>query len=81
MFLKKRLILRDLEKIVEKFWNLKLIKYPQDIFNLDYDRIEKMEGWGKQSVNNLKYSINERKKFPRKIYLLSWNKTYWNGEC
>ena len=59
------------KKIVEKFWNLKLIKYPQDIFNLDYDRIEQMEGWGKQSVNNLKYSINERKKISLEKFIYS----------
>ena len=33
------------KKIVEKFWNLKLIKLPQDVFKLDYDKIEKIEGW------------------------------------
>ena len=49
------------KKIVENFWELKIIKFPQDIFNLDYDKIEKLEGWGKQSVSNLKYSINEKK--------------------
>ncbi len=49
------------KKIVENFWKLKLIKYPQDIFNLDYNKIEKLEGWGKLSVENLKYSINEKK--------------------
>ena len=50
------------KKIVENFWKLKLIKYPQDIFNLNYDKIEDLEGWGKLSVENLKYSINEKKK-------------------
>ena len=50
------------KKIVENFWKLKLIKYPQDIFNLNYDKIENLEGWGKLSVENLKYSINEKKK-------------------
>ena len=60
------------KKIVENFWNLKLIKLPQDIFNLDFDRIEKLDGWGRQSVSNLKYSINLRKKisFERFIYAL-----------
>ena len=43
------------------FWKLKLIKYPQDIFNLDYKKIEKLEGWGTLSVENLKYSINQKK--------------------
>ncbi len=49
------------KKIVESFWDLKLIKFPQDIFKLDYDKIEKLEGWGKLSVENLKYSINQKK--------------------
>jgi len=49
------------KKIVENFWSKKLIKFPQDIFNLNYKKIEKLEGWGKQSVSNLKYSIEEKK--------------------
>ena len=49
------------KKIVENFWKLKLIKFPHDIFKLDYTKIEKLEGWGKQSVSNLKYSINQKK--------------------
>ena len=49
------------KKIVENFWNLELIKLPQDIFKLDFKKIESLEGWGKQSVENLKYSINQRK--------------------
>ena len=60
------------KKIVENFWNLKLIKLPQDIFNLDYVKIEKLEGWGKLSVANLKYSIEEKIIIPldRFIYAL-----------
>ena len=34
---------------------------PQDIFNLDYNKILELEGWGRQSVANLRYSINQRK--------------------
>jgi DNA ligase (NAD+) len=49
------------KKIVENFWKLNLIKLPQDIFNLDFKKIENLEGWGKQSMENLKYSINQRK--------------------
>jgi DNA ligase (NAD+) len=49
------------KKIVENFWKLNLIKLPQDIFNLDYKKIENLEGWGRQSIENLKYSINQRK--------------------
>ncbi len=60
------------KKIVENFWNLKLIKYPQDIFKLDYRKIEKLEGWGSLSVQNLKYSINQKKtiSFERFIFSL-----------
>ena len=49
------------KKIVEGFWKLKLIKLPQDIFKLDYNKIVKLDGWGKLSVENLKYSINQKK--------------------
>ena len=49
------------KKIIEGFWNLKLIKYPQDIFKLDYDTIKELEGWGKLSAENLRYSINQKK--------------------
>ena len=50
------------KKVVEKFWDLKFIKFPQDIFNLDYSQILKLEGWGDLSVSNLKYSIDQSKK-------------------
>jgi len=50
------------KKIVENFWNQKLIELPQDIFNLNYDKIEKLEGWGKLSITNLKFSIEQKKK-------------------
>jgi DNA ligase (NAD+) len=49
------------KKIIEGFWNLKLIKFPQDIFKLDYDKIKELEGWGKLSAANLRYSINQKK--------------------
>ncbi len=49
------------KKIVEKFWELKLIKFPQDIFNLDFKKIKNLGGWGELSVSNLKKAINESK--------------------
>ncbi len=60
------------KKIVENFYKLKLIKLPQDIFNLNYNKIEKLDGWGRQSVSNLKYSIDMCKNisFERYIYAL-----------
>ncbi|MBD1158012.1 NAD-dependent DNA ligase LigA [Pelagibacterales bacterium SAG-MED17] len=58
------------KKVVEKFWDLKLIRFPYDIFNLDYIQISKLEGWGDLSVSNLKYSIDKSKKvsFDRFLY-------------
>ena len=50
------------KKVVEKFWDLNLIKEPQDIFKLNYKNIEQLEGWGELSVNNLKSSIEKSKK-------------------
>ena len=60
------------KKIVENFWNLNLIRLPQDIFDLDYTKIKNLDGWGAQSVANLKYSIELRKKISldRLIYSL-----------
>ncbi len=59
------------KKIIENFWNLKLIKLPQDIFNLDYDKIEKLEGWGKLSVTNLKFSIDQKKQVSLERFIYS----------
>jgi len=60
------------KKIVENFWNLKLIRLPQDIFKLDFLKIKNLDGWGKQSVANLEYSINFSKtiSFEKFIYAL-----------
>ncbi len=63
----------DLEKkIVENFYKLKFIRFPQDIFRLDFKKIEKLEGWGTLSAQNLRYSINEKKNISieRLIYSL-----------
>ena len=49
------------KKVVEKFWDLKLINSPEDIFKLDYDKISNLDGWGKLSASNLKYSIEKAK--------------------
>ena len=59
------------KKIVENFWNLKLIRLPQDIFNLNYEKIEKLEGWGKLSIKNLKFSIDKKKKISLDRFIYS----------
>ena len=50
------------KRVIEQFWNLNLIKEPSNIFNLNFKKIEKLEGWGSLSVNNLKKAINNSRK-------------------
>ena len=59
------------KKIVENFWKLKLIRFPQDIFNLNYDKLEKLEGWGKLSVTNLRFSIEQKKQISLERFIYS----------
>lgn len=49
------------KKVIEQFWNLELIKKPIDIFELDYNKIKKLEGWGELSIDNLKKAIIKSK--------------------
>ncbi len=49
------------KKVVEKFWDLKFIKFPYDIYGLNYQKISLLDGWGALSVSNLKYSIENSK--------------------
>ena len=59
------------KKIVTNFYNLKIIKEPQDIFKLNFEKIKKLEGWGIQSVQNLKYSINIKKDISLERFIYS----------
>ena len=47
------------KKVIEQFWDLSLIKEPSKIFELDYTKIKKLEGWGELSIKNLKEAINK----------------------
>ncbi len=49
------------KKVVEKFWELKFLKFPHDIFNLDFKKIEILDGWGKLSSLNLKDAVEKSK--------------------
>ena len=59
------------KKVIEKFWDLKFIKLPNDIFNLNFEKISKLEGWGSQSAENLKNSINKSKKLKLDRFIYS----------
>ena len=47
------------------------MKLPQDIFNLDYEKIQILDGWGKLSVSNLKYSIEKKKNISLERFIYS----------
>ena len=49
------------KKVIDQFWELKLVKKPSDIFEIDYNKIKNIEGWGELSIDNLKKAINKSK--------------------
>ncbi len=49
------------KKVIDNFWELNFVRTPADIFTLDYEKIEKLEGWGKLSIKNLQNAINKSK--------------------
>ena len=59
------------KKIIENFWKLKLIKFPQDIFKIDFKKIEILDGWGKLSAENLRHSIENKKKISLERFIYS----------
>ena len=59
------------KKVVERFWELNFINFPQDIFNLNYQKISSLDGWGSQSVSNLKYSIENSKEVTLDKFIFS----------
>ena len=50
------------KKIIQNFWDLNMIKYPADIFNLDFNKIAGLDGWGDLSASNLKKAIKKSEK-------------------
>ncbi len=59
------------KKVIEQFWDLNLIKEPSDIFALNYDKIKKLEGWGDQSIDNLKTAIKKSQSIPLDKFIYS----------
>jgi len=50
------------KKIIQNFWDLGMIKYPADIFSLDFKKISNLDGWGDLSAFNLKEAIKKSQK-------------------
>tara|TARA_B100001741_G_scaffold313294_1_gene318913 strand:- start:4182 stop:6203 length:2022 start_codon:yes stop_codon:yes gene_type:complete len=59
------------KRVVEKFWDLKLLRYPQDIFKLNFNKIQNLEGWGILSSNNLKKAIEKSKSISLQKFIYS----------
>ena len=59
------------KKVVEKFWDLKIIRMPQDIYKLNYEKISNLDGWGKLSSSNLQYSIEKSKEISLDRFIYS----------
>ena len=59
------------KKIVENFWQLNLLRLPQDIFKLNYNKITKLEGWGNTSIKNLKDAIDKAKSVSLNKFIFS----------
>ena len=59
------------KKVVEQFWDLNLIKEPSDIFNLNFDKINTLEGWGNLSIENLKKAILKSKNISLEKFIFS----------
>ena len=38
-----------------------MIKFPADIFSLNFEKIKNLDGWGKLSASNLEKAINKSK--------------------
>lgn len=49
---------------VERFYDLGWLHDISDIYNLDYDKIAMLEGFGKRSAENIKSSVEKAKKNP-----------------
>ena len=59
------------KKVIDQFWDLNLIKNPSDIFNLNFDKIKNLEGWGELSTKNLKIAIEQARNISLNKFIYS----------
>ncbi|MDC1476417.1 NAD-dependent DNA ligase LigA, partial [Pelagibacteraceae bacterium] len=59
------------KKVIDQLWDLKLISNPSDIFKLNYNNINNLEGWGELSIKNLKKAINESRNISLNKFIYS----------
>ena len=59
------------KKVVDHFWDMNFIKFPADIFKLDYKKIKELDGWGELSSSNLKQAIEQSKNITLEKFIFS----------
>tara|TARA_B100001540_G_C15795465_1_gene637470 strand:- start:644 stop:2425 length:1782 start_codon:yes stop_codon:yes gene_type:complete len=59
------------KKVIDSFWDLSFIRTPADIFSIDYEKLERLEGWGELSIKNLKKAINDSRKITLSKFIYS----------
>ncbi len=59
------------KKVIDQFWDLKIIKEPSDIFDLKYEIIKTLDGWGDLSIKNLKNAVEKSKKISLSRFIYS----------
>lgn len=59
------------KKVIDKFWELKIIRYPSDIFDLNYKKIILLDGWGELSIKNLRVAVEKAKKISLEKFIFS----------
>ena len=69
------------KKVVDQFYDLKIIKEPSDIFKLNYEKIKELEGWGPLSIDNLKKAINNSKKIALNRFIYSIGSGILTRKC
>ena len=59
------------KKVIDQFWEIKLIRQPSDIFTINYNKIKNLDGWGELSINKLKKAIDKSKSIELSRFIFS----------
>jgi len=59
------------KKVIHNFWDLNMIKYPADIFNLHFKKISILEGWGNLSASNLEKAIEKSRQISLEKFIFA----------
>jgi DNA ligase (NAD+) len=59
------------KKVIDQFWELKLIRKPSDIFSINFEKIQSIEGWGELSISNVKKAIDKSKNIELDRFIFS----------